>query len=166
MANRPPEEERFTKNAIQLIKAVHHGIEKLYNEGYQNVNPTILAMGIVLLSNDELDKHSFIKKFIDKSHEKCWDKIKERDEDFFIKNIDNLFDLSSTNVNMIKDLYSTKDKQGQLIVKQDFKDDVWLLLEAMIKCAIQYVYKRQQRDSGAFKHVKIDHHMKVWKIKV
>ena len=166
MSNRPPEEERFMKNTIQLVKAVHHGVEKLYNEGYQNVNPTLLAMGIVILSSDDINKHAFIKQFIEKSHEKCWDKIKDKDEEFFIKNIDNLFDLSENNINMIKSLYSTKDSQGRSIIAQSFKDDIWLLLGAMIKCAIQYVYKRQQKDVNTFKNVKINHHIKVWNVKI
>jgi hypothetical protein len=67
---------------------------------------------------------------------------------------------------MIKDLYMTKNQHGESIITQSFKDDIWLLLDAMIKCAIQYIHKRQQRDSGVFKSVKIQHHIQVWKIKI
>jgi len=159
MSRRPPEEERFIKNALQLLKAVHYGISKLYERGYKSVNPTTLAMFIALLGADDIDKHDIIRKFIGKSH-LHWDKMKERDEDFFIHNAAHVFDLPPNAVNAVKDLYLTKDEKGDILT-QEFKNDIWALLDAMIRCAIQYVYKNQ-----GFTNVNVKHHIKVWGVKI
>jgi hypothetical protein len=165
MSSRPPEEERFTKNAIQLVNAVHYGLQKLYDSGYKTVNPSLLLIPASLLQSEELNKHSFITTFINKSNT-TWNKIKERDEDYFITNADKIFDLPENLIKMVKDLYLTKDANGNNIITQQFKNQIWDLLDAMIKTAIQYVYKKQQTDAKQFGSIKINHHIKVWHVKV
>ena len=160
MSLRPPEEERFIKNALQLLKAVHYGIAKLYEQGYKNVNPNTLAMFIAVLGSDELDKHDIIRKFIGKSH-LHWDKMKARDENFFIQNAAHLFDFPTNAVDAVKNLYLTKDNQGKPIMTDEFKTDIWDLLDAMIRCAIQYVYKHD-----GFSQIKIKDHIKTWNVKI
>lgn len=70
-----PEEERFAKNTVIMIEAVHDSILKLYNAGYKTVDPTIVKLAASVIT--AFDKEFLIQGFIENSHEKCWDAIKK-----------------------------------------------------------------------------------------
>src|SRR5258708_32002548 len=163
--NIPPEEERFRQNSINMAKAIHYGVDKLFKKGYKNVDPTMIAMVIVLLQQDKLNTHDLIKGFIKKSHKECWDKIKERDEKFFIINASNIFDfLPSSNISIFKDLYQTVDDNGNNIISQSLKDEIWIIFDALIKVSIKYIYKHKSIED--FKNIDIDYHIQTWNIKI
>lgn len=167
--HRPPEEERFKSNAIVMTKALQMGLQKLKSEGY-NVDLTVVNMASALIAG--FDAHFLIKNFIAKSHLKCWDKIKERDEVFFIANVATIFEhLPMDSVNLFKDLFLTKDANGQNVVSQKLKDEIWKLFDAMIKISIQYIHKHRMMVNGQYTisfydDVDIPHHADIWQCKL
>jgi len=137
-----PEEERFADTAVQLSKAIHYNITTLFNLGYQTVNPDM----VLLVSNGILffDKHKLIQEFIKNSHSMCWEKIKDRDENFFVENANDIFkDIPAGNINLFKDLFTTKDSNGVSIINDDIKTQIWRLFDAMVKISIKYIHKHR-----------------------
>lgn len=178
MSNPAPEEERFAKNTTIMAQAVHESVQRLYNAGYRTVDPTLVALAVTVIS--AFDKHYLIQGFIENSHDKCWDYIKKRDETFFVDNASGIFRyLPMDKVNLFKDLFTTKDSNGQSVVSQSLKNQLWDLFDAMIKISIKYIHKGRSPYSystsdsvvnayGAsfFDEVDIAHHSKVWKVKL
>jgi hypothetical protein len=175
--NVTPEEERFSKNTIIMAHAVHESVQKLYNAGYKTVDPNMLALYISMISS--FDKHELIQGFIKKSHEICWDRIKRREEAFFLENGTQLFEkLPMDKVELFKDLFLTKDSNGNNVVTQEFKDQLWELFDAMVKISIKYIHKNRSPYSYStadgivnayrarfFDDVDIARHAIVWNIK-
>lgn len=157
----PPEEERFAKNATIMANAIYNGVQKLYDNGYKVVEPHIILFALELIK--ELDKHSLIQGFIKNSHQDCWDKMKDRNEEFFVENASTIFAyLPMNNVNLFKDLFLTVDNNGNSVISQTLKDEIWTLLDAMVKISIKYVYKNGNIET--FKDVNLNHHSKVWNV--
>ena len=174
-----PEEERFAKNTTIMAQAVQECVQKLYNDGYKTVDPTIVTMAVSLISS--FDKHYLIQGFIDSSHDTCWDKVKERSEDFFVNNAGDIFKyLPMAQVNLFKDLFTTKDARGVSVISQSLKDQIWQLFDAMIKISIKYIQKGRdpysyQNENGElvnkygasfYDEVDLNHHAKVWNVKL
>jgi hypothetical protein len=173
-----PEEERFAKNTTIMAQAIHESVQKLYNAGYQTVDPNVVAFAVTVIS--AFDKHFLIQGFIENSHTKCWDSIKKRDEKFFIENANEVFKyLPMDKVNLFKDLFLTKDSQGNSVVSQSLKNQLWELFDAMIKISIKYIHKNRtpysyQSPEGVFNtygasffnEVDLNHHASVWGVKL
>jgi hypothetical protein len=160
--NRPPEEERFAANALNLANAILYAVNKLNEKGYKSIDPNTIALGIAVIQT--FNKHDLIQGFIKNSHKKCWDKIKERDEQFFIENACHIFEyLPTDSITLFKELYMTKDKHGNNIITQELKNEIWSNFDSMIKISIQYVYKNKLPE---LKHVDVQHHAKNWAVKL
>ena len=165
----PPEQERFKSNAIQLTKALQTGLQKLKNEGY-NVDLTMVMVASALIVG--VDAHDLIQGFIETSHFKCWDKIRARDEDFFVENAGSIFaKLPGESVNLFKDLFLTKNADGISVISQKLKNEVWSLFDAMIKIAIKYVHKHRKMidekyTEPFYDNVDLEHHALIWQCKL
>lgn len=173
-----PEEVRFSKNAVVMGHAIHESISVLYENGYKTVNPQIVSLAVGLI--EVFDKHSLIKGFIKNSHLVCWDNIKLRNEQFFSDNSADIFKhLPMDKINLFKDLFNTKNKNGESVVSQDLKDNIWRILDAMIKISIKYVHKHRKPysyikddkvlnsyDASFFDDVDIHYHAKEWSVKL
>lgn len=173
-----PEEERFAKNTTIMAQAVHESVQKLFNAGYKTVDPTLVSIAVSVIS--AFDKHYLIQGFIENSHEKCWDGIKKRDEIFFVENASDIFRyLPMDKVNLFKDLFLTKDPQGNSVVSQSLKNQLWDLFDAMIKISIKYIHKNRcpysyQTNDGLanaygasfFDEVDLNKHASVWGVKL
>lgn len=165
----PAEEERFKSNAIVMTKALQTGLQKLKNEGYE-VDLTVVTMASALIVG--FQPHYLITEFIKNSHMKCWDKIKERDEKFFVENVSTIFEyLPMDSVNLFKDLFLTKDIHGQNVISQKLKNEIWSLFDAMIKISIKYIHKHRKMVDGRytvsfFDDVDLEHHITNWQCKV
>ena len=167
--HQPPEEERFKSNAIVMTKALQTGLQKLKHDGY-DVDLTVVTFAAALIGG--FQPHALITGFISKSHVKCWDKIKERDETFFVENVASIFEhLPMDSVNLFKDLYLTKDKMGQNVISQKLKNEIWSLFDAMIKISIKYIHKHREMVDGRytksfFDDVNLPHHIQNWQCKL
>lgn len=176
--NLPPEEERFAKNATIMAQAVLEGVKCLYDAGYKTINPTTIELAVTVIS--AFNKHYLIQGFIENSHEKCWDNIKNRDEKFFIDNASSIFKyLPMDKVDLFKDLFLTTDAKGNSVVSQSLKNQLWSLFDTMIKISIKYIHKhrnphsyftdagpRNAYGSSFFDEVNIAHHADVWKVQL
>jgi hypothetical protein len=163
--NLPSEEIRFAKNATVIGQAINTCVNKLQQQGYKTVDPMILTIGLSIIeSQGKNDPHAMIKLFIKNSHESCWDKIKERDEHYFVHNVSKIFSaLPPDTVNIFKDLFLTVDNNGVSVISQKLKDEIWGLLDAMIKISIKYINKHRH-NSNDYENVKLEHHAKVWTV--
>jgi len=177
-ASSAPEEERFAKNATIMAQAVHEGIKRLYESGYKTINPSVIELAITVIST--FNKHYLIQGFIDNSHQQCWDNIKKRDETFFVQNASDIFKyLPMDKVNLFKDLFLTKDSNGNCVISQSLKDQLWSLFDAMIKISIKYIHKGRSPHSyftpdgpcnaygsSFFDNVDLAHHANVWNVQL
>ena len=174
----PPEEERFQKNAVVLCNLVQKCVQDLNKAGYNSISPLAVSMATTLVGS--FDKNYLIQGFIDNSHKECWDQIKKHDEEFFTKNAGEIFKMLPTErVNLFKDLFLTRTPNGQPVVPQNSKDQMWDLFDALVKIAIKYIHRNRQpysRDyNGELVHayhasfydeVDLSHHADVWKVKL
>lgn len=174
-----PEEERFARNTAIMAQAIKECIQQLYNAGYKTVDPTLVSLAASLIST--FDKHYLIQGFINNSHERCWDQVKNRNEEFFVEHAGEVFKyLPMDKVNLFKDLFTTKDAQGQSVISQALKNQIWDLFDAMVKISIKYIHKGRdpysyQNENGQvvnayrasfFDVVDLQRHVKVWEVKL
>jgi len=145
VVNIPPE-DRFYKNILILSEILYNGFNELKNLGYTSLNPSMIDLVMNIISS--FDKKYLITAFIKKSHEKFWDKIKLRDEEYFIENSHKIFDiLPMKNLDVFKELYLSKDEKGNSIITDDQKDDIWNLLDALVKISIKFVHENRDPQS-------------------
>jgi hypothetical protein len=138
-----PEEERFYKNICVMGEAIHECVSKLYGKGYKTVDPQIILLALEVMS--VFDKNFLIRGFIENSHSKCWNYIQKRDEVYFVQNSADIFKyLPMDKINLFKDLFLTKDETGASVVPQALKDQIWSILDAMVKISIKYVHKNRK----------------------
>lgn len=136
----PSEEIRFSVTTNQLSGLIYESVSKLYNMGYKTVDPQLVQMVSQII--EIYDKISLIEGFIENSHELCWDSIRKKDEEFFVKNAGQIFKyLPMDKVDLFKDLFQTKDQNGNSVIEQELKDRLWKLFEVMVKISIKYVHK-------------------------
>lgn len=172
----PPEEERFCITTTQLSELIYESVSKLYNMGYKTADPQLVQMISQIIQF--YDKKLLIEGFIENSHKLCWDSINKRDEEFFIKNAGEIFKyLPMDKVDLFKDLFQTKDQNGNHVIEQDLKNSLWKLFDTMIKISIKYVHKGRKpfsTNNGKevvskysvtfFENVDIAHHATLWNV--
>lgn len=138
----PPEPERFGKNVSILLQAVTDAVNMLNNKGYNTINPTLLQLVIPMIKN--IDNELLMQKFIDRTHEICWDMILKRNEKFFIDNAESIFkDLPVDKISLFKDIYLTKDSAGNYVIPNSLKEQVWKLFDNLVKISIKYIHKNR-----------------------
>ena len=174
MAQIPPEEERFLVNSSELAEVLYQGVKVLHDAGYKVVDPNMILLAKAVIMN--LDKKSLITGFIDNSHQLCWNKIRVRDEIFFIENASGMFkDLPTAEINLFKDLFTIKDANGQAVVGADLKNSIWDTVDSLIKICIKYIHKRRDPYSmiengvtiscygnDEFADIRLSHHAENW----
>ena len=143
MQQLPPEEERFAVNTSSMAEAIYDSVLQLNSMGYKTADPNLVKLVSLMISG--FDKHYLIKGFIDNSHQVCWDAIKRREEEFFVKNSGDIFKyLPTDKVDLFRDLFTTKDHTGTCVIEQYVKDDIWALFDKMIKISIKYIHKNRK----------------------
>ena|SRR5579862_2569099 len=160
-----PEEERFYDNVTIMTQAIHQCIMNLFKAGYQTINPDLVQLAATLMNF--YDRHELIQGFIENSHKTCWDNIKARNEIFFVDNASDIFKyLPMDKVNLFKDLFLTKDKDGQSVVDDELKDCIWKLFDAMVKISIKYIAKHKRSRISFYNEIELERHAKIWKIEL
>ena len=115
MEEEPPEEERFLQNILDLTDLVHELSTICWEEGCDEVNPTLVTIARGYLSG--YNPTDLIETFIRYSH-MYWDEIKERNENFFIEHANVIFKhlpIKTDNINAFKVFFTTTDKNGEYI---------------------------------------------------
>lgn len=155
-----PEEERFSLVTANMIDAIHYGVSNLHKKGLTTIEPNNVKFVGAFISS--FDKHLLIQEFIKKSHAH-WDKIKERNEDFFITHSSSVFSfLPTAYVSMFTDLFTAVDKDGKKVVQQNLKDDIWGIFDAMVKISIKYTNKTQLKGDDMLGDVNVSKHATLW----
>lgn len=139
----PPEEVRFQGNCKILLSIVEEGLEDLHERGHKVLD--LATFNLVKNVISSFEPHYLIQGFIRHSHSECWEKIRIKNEKYFVDNKDTIFgSLPVENVNIFHDLFTTKDDQGKNIVSDKFKEQLWGLLHSLVKIAIKYIHKNRQ----------------------
>lgn len=140
MRNDPPEEERFYKNTLVMGELIYESVVQLRNAGHTTIEPELVKLANIIISS--YDKEGLIQGFIENSYIECWDRIKNRDENFFVENVATIFKyLPKETVNLFRDLFIAVDENGKSIIQQSLKEELWCLFDAMVKISIKYIHK-------------------------
>jgi hypothetical protein len=168
------EPKRFSDNMEILVDAVHDCVTKLHNGGYKTINPIFVLLVKQIIGS--YDKNRLINGFITNSHKKCWENIKNRDEIFFSENSSEIFkELPMDKVNLFKDLFTTKDRNGVSVISDELKTQIWTIISAMVKISIKHVHKGRRPYSiggdniyevNFHPEVDVDYHSSLWGIKL
>ena len=82
------EEERFNANIKVAIDLVHELISLCYDNGIRQISPALIVLaGKYVLG---IDKKELIEIFIENTYEECWEKIRNKNESFFIEHSDKI----------------------------------------------------------------------------
>jgi len=164
----PTEEERFASNLKILIKAIQSQVEKLQRYGKQTIDLTTLSILEGFLMS--IDRNELINGFIENSHE-GWDKIKIRDDDYFVNNAFKVFSkVPVDKINIFREIYLAKDQNGNLLLSDKLKNDIWNLFDSLIKISIKYIHRmrkpnnKKQYTKPFLEQVNLSHHVQNWKI--
>ncbi len=142
------EEDRFRITVLELTDLIHELTTHCYNEGVKTMNPSLIILGKSYLAS--LDKTDVIKAFINNSYGpkdnsiNYWDEIRDRNEQFFIKHSDSIFEnvpVGKGNMTAFKTLFTAKDDEGSNIIDDDDRDAVWDMFFSLVKICIKYIHK-------------------------
>lgn len=179
MEQNPPEEERFMTNVLDLTDLVHELATICWDAGRKDVDPRLVAIAENFL--ESYNPNELIDSFITHSY-MHWDKIKHREEKFFIENAHVIFQhlpVDTNNINAFKIFFEAKNDKGiHIIVKED-RDAIWNIFDSLVKICIKYIHKvrgvklvstkqglRPAYKTNKFKEVKVKEQAKLWGIEL
>jgi len=141
----PTLEKRFETNMIHLSELLTEIITKLHQEKKTTLSPLIVSLIGGFIKGFSTKKT--LENFIFYSH-KNWSQIKNRDEDFFVENADQIFaDLKNYvnkadgHVEAFKELFTLKNSKGEYEVGTDDRDAIWAFFDSLVKIGIKYLHK-------------------------
>lgn len=176
------EEERFSANIKSLTDLVHELTSMCWDAGNKQINPTLIMLAGAYLSS--FNKVELIEIFIENTHEICWEKIRNRNENFFIEHSEQIFGklpISQGNIDAFKILFTAKDQKGESIISDEDKDAIWDHFGTLVKICIKYVHrvrecylfedKEKNKFLPKYRHnrfpqIKVREHAKKWDIEL
>ncbi len=177
MQNLPNEEERFSRNIVDLTDLIHELIGTCYKAGKTAIQPALIMLAGGIL--EAYDKVKMIENFIYYSHE-FWTQISKREESFFGENCAKVFrDLPKKHVGAFKELFEATDNQGSPIIIKEEKDSIWDYFDSLIKICIKYVHRKRgpkMKDFGdgkgtrpvytveIFSDIRLQYFASIWKV--
>lgn len=141
MEQNPPEEVRFMTNVLDLTDLVHELATICWDAGRKDINPSLIAIAENFL--ESYDPNELIDVFIRHSY-MYWDKIRIRNEDFFISNAHVIFQhlpVDTSNINAFKVFFEAKTDQGVPIIIEDDRNAIWNIFDSLVKICIKYIHK-------------------------
>jgi hypothetical protein len=161
MENLP--EMRFHKNLVALGDLLYTLTLEITNKGYQTLNPTLVEFASSVIAN--YDKRFVIENFIVYSNE-YWDKIRERNEEFFRENAGNIFKgIPLHNVNAFRDIFTLKDERGEFLIDPVDKKTVWDFFFALIRISLHYLNENPEFHLKKVKDLDLVQESKKWNLK-
>lgn len=160
----------FSSNMSTLISLLTECVGILEQFGVPTVNATLLSLGDLYLKNQ--NQQDLLDNLIRKSHETCWDRIYEKNENFFIENAGVIFAAFENHVGVFKVIFTALDMNGQKIIGDDIRDDIWLVLKGIVSIAIKYIHNGRCPMPGPrytlpfFDMVNLSYHIPKWEIPV
>jgi len=175
----PPEEERFMANVLDLCDLIHELSTICWDEGVQDVNPTLIVLAKAYLQN--YSKVEMIETYIYYSH-KYWDEVRSRNEEFFVEHAGEIFahlPVKKGNISAFKMLFTAKDSSGEHIIIQEDRDAIWDMFDSLVKICIKYIHKvrdcqliekdgkmRPKYMKNKFPQIKVREHAKKWDVEL
>jgi len=141
-SNNKSPEERFISNMKGMMDYCKELIQDAYESKKTTLNPALLTIASMFVSKQIADKGvKFpIENFIKKSSEH-WKYIKERDEEYFVKNIHKMVDIiPKEQLNELCKLFMMKNKVGKYVIEDDDRDTLWEYVETLVRISINYVH--------------------------
>ncbi len=179
MEQAPAEEERFMTNVLDLIDLVHELSTICWEAGKKEINPQLVMFAENYIGN--LDPVKLIDVFIKHSY-MHWDSIRDRDEEFFIKNAHLIFQqlpIDTKNINAFKMFFTAVDDKGEYIIEQDDRDAIWDIFDSLVKICIKYIHRirgvklvstkkgmRPAYKTNNYPMVKVRAQAKLWEVKL
>ena len=162
MSDIPPESVRFNTNLVCLLNLASKILKILQENNHSCFSPNCLEF--IYGSLEVLDKNIVIMNFISSSH-KYWDKIKKKNESFFIQNMGDIFsefNLSLKDLTFFKDIFTIKNSKGEHYITEQDKQEMWKLLHGMVKISIKYLIINHK----TVENFDMNHHTETWGIKL
>ena len=189
MAQKP--EERFKRNFITLVDICNDMVEEGETQGISSVSSTIINIAKIFIS--KLEPEFLIERFVRKTYEH-WDKIYEKDLDYFAdlglnlfnmteqKGVDGMLEgeekgmfgaISMDHISGFKKLLSATYNEGGSEVKifdDERVEDVWKIMHSFVKQSISYIHERRTMVDGQytkdyFSNVNVKENAEKWKVK-
>lgn len=137
-------QSRFKDNMIDMIEFCRTMVVDLTKRKYSVVNPKLIEIGGAYLK-ENFDDISLIEGFIFRSV-KHWDKIKDRDENFFIQHSNAIFGekIPIDIIKMFTNLFTMKDNTGKPVLHQDDRDIIWEYFESFVRISIKFVHEKRR----------------------
>ena len=177
MEQNPPEEQRFITNVLDLTDLVHELATICWDAGRKDINPRLVMIAENFL--ETYDPVQLIEVFIKHSH-MHWEKVRTRDENFFIENAHLIFQqlpVDTSNINAFKVFFTAKDEKGEYIIVHEDREAIWDIFNSLIKICIKYVHKvrvvklvktkqgiRPAYTNKKFPEIKVREQAKLWNI--
>lgn len=136
---RPPPEERFYINLINMGYYVIDQIKALYLKGKISINPELIEIAMDVIKT--MDKNFIIQTFI-KSGTPYWDMIYEKNEAYFRERADKIFEGVPINLKAFRDIFEARDAQGNKIVEQSIRDMIWKYFHSLVRISINYMHEK------------------------
>lgn len=136
MSKIPPAEERFYGNLKGFFDLTKDILDDLYtSKKYTEIPPALVDIAWGFLCNS--DKVQLLENFIKKSHPH-WEKIREKDQDFFVSNASCIFgELPTDKLNSFLKLLTTD------MIGEEQKKNIWNYLSSFVKISIKYLYEKR-----------------------
>lgn len=167
----PAPVERFHSTFTETVKLISELNQACYNKGYTQVYPGLVVIAEQFLA--KFDKDELIIGFINNSH-LYWDQVKEKNEDFFMKNADKIFghikliDLPSA----LRNLFSAVDERGKKVILTEDRDAIFMFFSSMIKICLKYIHEKRgpiainNYTSGFLPEINLPRQVELWKIQL
>lgn len=138
----PPAPERFYANVCTVIELARESSKELREKGGTSLNDDVIDIAAGVLSRRARD--NLIQLFIEKGHAECWDKVIEKDSQFFLANADRLFgSVQGFDLNVFQDVFR-KDASGNFLLSATLIEDVWDTMSAMVRISIVYIHSSRK----------------------
>ena len=172
-----PPEETFKTNLEDLTDLCFDLLTLCQSKGVSVVEPGMMKLAKGFLQSQQ--STILIESYIRHSHIH-WDSIKAHDERFFLENAGDIFKalpLSGSITDSFRLLFTLKDRAGQDIVTDEYRDSIWECFECLTRLSINYIHKgrgpglkledgeqKRKYSKKFFTEVDIIKHCKTWGI--
>ena len=169
--------DKFKTNIIALLDIIHELLEDFSKRADIKINPQLVMLGKSFINT--CSSSMIIDTFIDKSFEH-WDRIKTRDEKFFVENCDTIFgDIPLLDTSILKTIYETTDRKGSQLLSDDDKETLWKFFESMVKLSLKHIHEQREPvlkmvenrneklySKKLYDYVNLSEHSKIWSVEL
>ena len=163
----PPPEERFMGCIDDLISVVKDCLEHVQYRGYTILSPALISLAGAAIQRYD---NKFITETFIKYSYLYWDEIRNHNETFFTEHSNEIFqELPLGNIDSFKKIFTLLDNDGNKVINQDYRDDIWAMFESLVKISINYIHKNRELINGTYKfefyeYIDLNNEANKWKM--